>query len=85
MYKKFILTKKLDKVMQFCCKYTDQVRLNKFAMELSNKGIKLMISNSDTSFIRELYKDFNISTITIKYPISNYRRTSNEVLITNYV
>ncbi len=42
----------------------DQVRLNKFAMELSNKGIKLMISNSDTSFIRELYKDFNISTYT---------------------
>ncbi|WP_417904514.1 hypothetical protein [Candidatus Tisiphia endosymbiont of Micropterix aruncella] len=22
MYKKFILAKKLDKVMQFCCKYT---------------------------------------------------------------
>lgn len=62
----------------------DQIRLNKFAMELSNKGIKLMISNSDTSFIRELYKNFNISTITIKYPISNYRRTSNELLITNY-
>lgn len=62
----------------------DQVRLNRFAMELSNKGTKLMISNSDTSFIRELYKDFNISTITIKYSISNYRRTSNEVLITNY-
>ncbi|WP_375319185.1 DNA adenine methylase [Candidatus Tisiphia endosymbiont of Oplodontha viridula] len=62
----------------------DQVRLKIFAMELSNKGIKLMISNSDTSFIRELYKDFNISTITIKYSISNYRRTSNEVLITNY-
>lgn len=62
----------------------DQVRLKSFAIELSNKGSKLMISNSDTSFIRELYKDFNISTITIKYSISNYRRTSNEVLITNY-
>ncbi|WP_375327469.1 DNA adenine methylase [Candidatus Tisiphia endosymbiont of Nemotelus uliginosus] len=62
----------------------DQIRLKNFAKELSDKGVKLMISNSDTSFIRSLYKDFNISTITIKYSMSNGKRISNELLITNY-
>lgn len=62
----------------------DQIRLKDFATELSNKGVVLMISNSDTDFIRDLYKDFNVTTITIKYSISNYRKESNELLITNY-
>jgi DNA adenine methylase len=67
----------------------DQVRLKNCAKELSNKGVKLMISNSDTSFIRDLYKDFNISTITAKYSMpngisSNAKRIANELLITNY-
>ncbi|MFP3017928.1 MAG: DNA adenine methylase [Candidatus Tisiphia sp.] len=62
----------------------DQVRLSNFAKELSNKGVKLMLSNSDTSFIRDVYKGFNISTITVKYSMSNYRKISNELLITNY-
>ena len=62
----------------------DQVRLRNFVLNLSNKGVKIMISNSDTDFIRDLYKDFNISNITIKYSISNYTRESGELLITNY-
>jgi DNA adenine methylase len=62
----------------------DQVRLKNFAEHLSNNGVKLMISNSDTDFIRNLYKDFNISSINIKYSISNYQRESQELLITNY-
>lgn len=62
----------------------DQVRLKNFAEHLSNNGVKLMISNSDTDFIRNLYKDFSINAIAIKYAISNYRRESQELLITNY-
>ncbi len=62
----------------------DQVRLKNFAEHLSNKGVKLMISNSNTDFIRDLYKDFNLSTITVKYSISNCRRESSELLIKNY-
>lgn len=62
----------------------DQVRLKNFAEHLSNKGVKLMISNSNTNFIRNLYKDFSMSTITIKYSLSNHRRESCELLITNY-
>ncbi len=34
----------------------DQIRLRNFALELSNKGVKLMLSNSDTDFIRDLSK-----------------------------
>ncbi|WP_425364411.1 hypothetical protein [Candidatus Tisiphia endosymbiont of Mystacides longicornis] len=36
MYKKFILTKKLDKVMQFCCKYTLQQNINFLPFQLVN-------------------------------------------------
>lgn len=62
----------------------DQVRLKNFAEHLSNKGVKLMISNSNTDFIKNLYKNFNISTITIKYSLPNRRKESCELLITNY-
>ncbi len=43
-----------------------------------------MISNSDTPFIRDLYQGFNISTVDIKYSIPEKRKTSYEVIITNY-
>jgi DNA adenine methylase len=38
----------------------DQERLRDFALVLKKKGVNVMISNSDTRFINELYKDFNI-------------------------
>ena len=43
----------------------EQIRLRDFVEELSSKKVKVMISNSDTAFIRNLYKNFNISTIEI--------------------
>ncbi|CAK6517587.1 MAG: Site-specific DNA-methyltransferase (adenine-specific) [Rickettsia helvetica] len=63
---------------------SEQTRLRDFALELNNKRVKIMISNSDTPFIRNLYKNFNISTIKVKYSMSEHNKTVDEVVITNY-
>ncbi|KDO03557.1 DNA adenine methylase [Rickettsia tamurae] len=63
----------------------EQIRLRDFAKELNNKGVKTMISNSDTPFIRDLYQGFNIRTVDIKYSIPQQRKISYEVIITNYL
>lgn len=62
----------------------EQMRLRDFAKELDNQGVKFMISNSDTTFIRNLYQDFNINTIQVTYSMPQQRKTSYEVIITNY-
>ncbi len=62
----------------------EQTRLKDFATELNDKNVKIMISNSDTPFIRNLYKNFNISTIKVKYSMPEHNKISDEVVITNY-
>ena len=62
----------------------EQVRLRNFAQNLSSKSIKIMLSNSDTPFIRSLYQSFNIRTISIKYSIPEKPQSTSELLITNY-
>ncbi|WP_231966162.1 hypothetical protein [Orientia tsutsugamushi] len=37
-----------------------------------------------TAFIRDLYKDFNINTVTVVYSINEQRNPVNELIITNY-
>lgn len=43
-----------------------------------------MLSNSDTEFIRTLYKDFFIRNIQTKYSIRQKNKLASEVIITNY-
>ncbi len=67
----------------------DQVRLRDFAVKLGKEGVHVMLSNSDTPFIRDLYKDkaFTIGTVQAPRMINckpNKRGTVSEVLITNY-
>ncbi|CAK6889138.1 Site-specific DNA-methyltransferase (adenine-specific) [Rickettsia helvetica] len=62
----------------------EQTRLKDFATELNDKGVKIMVSNSNTPFIRNLYKNFNISTIKVKYSMPEHNKISDEVVITNY-
>ena len=62
----------------------EQIRLRDFATELDNKAVKFMISNSNTPFIRNLYKDFNIDTIKVKYSLPQTKKNTDEVIITNY-
>ena len=65
----------------------DQERLAKVFKELSQKGVKVMLSNHNTDFIQELYKDYNFHIIKAKRNINskgNKRGSVEEVIITNY-
>ena len=65
----------------------DQIRLKYVFAELAERGVKVMLSNSDCEFIRELYRDFNISLITASRLINSNgtkRGKITEVLITSY-
>ncbi|MEI2582991.1 DNA adenine methylase [Scytonema sp. PRP1] len=65
----------------------EQYRLRDVFVELAQRGVQVMLSNSDTSFIRNLYKDFHIHTILAGRAInSNAKKRGkiNELLVTSY-
>lgn len=66
--------------------YDDHVRLSKLFRELTNRGCYCMLTNHDTSLIRELYKDFRIEVVDVRRSINRNGsdRTGKEVIITNY-
>ena len=65
----------------------EQIRLARLYKKLSDKGVFVMLSNHNTSFINELYKDFNIHVVNAKRMINSKadgRGGVEEVIITNY-
>ncbi len=66
----------------------DQAELAQTFAELDKKGVKVMLSNSNTPIIHELYKGFNIKIIHASRAInckgSKRGKEANEVLVTNY-
>lgn len=67
----------------------DQQNLSEFCRELNKKGVKVMLSNSNTKFIRDLYKGaaFKISIVNAPRLVNckpNGRNSVEEVIITNY-
>ncbi len=65
----------------------DQKRLFECYKKLDKKGVKVMLSNHNTPFINELYKNYNITVIYAKRSVnSNGRKRGNveETIITNY-
>jgi len=65
----------------------DQVRLRDTFTELAERGVKVMLSNSDCLFIRELYQAFNIYKISASRAINSAaerRGKIAEVLITSF-
>lgn len=60
----------------------EQIRLKNFADDLNKNGTRFGVSNSDTPFIRELYKDYTINTINTRYQIGRHP-VKTELLITN--
>lgn len=65
----------------------EQIRLRDVFVELAQRGVQVMLSNSDCDFIRDLYQDFEIHTIWAARMInSNARRRGKirEVLVTSY-
>ena len=66
----------------------EQARLARVFKELDQKGCFVMLSNHNTDFINELYKDYHIHVIEAKRSINangKKRGKVEEVIITNYV
>lgn len=64
----------------------DQIKLKDVCVELAKRKVKVLQSNSDCPFIRELYRDFKIYEIKASRAINskaNKRGKISEVLITN--
>ncbi|HTL89615.1 MAG TPA: DNA adenine methylase [Leptolyngbya sp.] len=64
-----------------------QIQLRDVVTELRDRGVKVMLSNSDCPFVRELYKEFNIHTIYATRNINcnaEKRGKITEVLVTTY-
>lgn len=65
----------------------EQIRLKNCCDELTRRKIKFLLSNSATDFIKELYKEYDISIVKAKRRISadsSKRGAIEEVLIRNY-
>ena len=65
----------------------NQIELSETCKELDSKGVKFMLSNSATEFIKELYKEFNIEIVSAKRSINSNgkgRGNVNEVIVRNY-
>lgn len=65
----------------------EQIRLRDVFQELAQRGVKVMLSNSDCEFIRQLYSDFKIHKISATRAINSNaqkRGKISEVLVTSY-
>jgi DNA adenine methylase len=71
----------------YCFAENQQVKLRDVFVTLAERGVKVMLSNSDCPFIRDLYSSFNIHTISAARSInSNVKKRGKitEVLVTSY-
>lgn len=65
----------------------EQIRLKEVICSLDKKGAKFMMSNHDTPFIREAYKDFSFIEVNVQRCIGSKVSSRNlvpELLIKNY-
>ena len=65
----------------------DQIRLRDICIDLDNRGVKWMLSNSSADAVYSLYTGFNIDEVDAKRKVSasvSGRRKVKEVLIRNY-
>ncbi|MBN4089373.1 Dam family site-specific DNA-(adenine-N6)-methyltransferase [Mycoplasma enhydrae] len=65
----------------------EQQRLFEAYKKLDERGAFLMLSNHNTQYINELYKDYNINIVKVKRLIGSNvdsRKFVEEVIITNY-
>ena len=64
-----------------------QVRLAEVYKELSDRGVKVMLSNHNTSLIMEIYKGFKIKKVRARRNVNSKgsgRGMIDEVVILNY-
>jgi Site-specific DNA methylase len=63
------------------------VELKELCDELTDRGVKWMLSNSATEFIRELYADYYVDIVGASRAINSVaskRGKVDEVLVRNY-
>ena len=65
----------------------DHERLASLFKRLADKGVRCMLTNHDTPFIRDLYKDFKIETVNVRRSINRNTsgRTGTELIVTSYL
>ena len=66
---------------------SEQLRLKRCCDELTQRGVKFMLSNSATEFIKELYQEYDITIVKAKRAINadaSKRGAIEEVLVRNY-
>ena len=66
---------------------SEQIRLKQCCDNLTRRGIKFMLSNSATDFIKDLYREYNIDFVKANRVINadaSKRGAIEEVLIRNY-
>ena len=61
----------------------DHLRLRDFVIELSKKGVNVMLSNSYTKFLIDIYKNFNVEKISTNKSFNRSKKRL-EILVTNY-
>lgn len=65
----------------------DQIRLKKSCDELTRRGVKFLLSNSATAFIKDLYRDYAVTSVYAKRSVNSdadRRGAVEEVLVRNY-
>lgn len=65
----------------------DQEHLAEVFRQLAEQGVRVMLSNSDCEFVRDLYRDFKLHTIQAARMINSHsgrRGKISELLITSY-
>ena len=80
-------TSKFTNYSRYSFSEADQIRLKEVFVELSDRGVRVMLSNSDCPFIRDLFNGFNIHTINANRNINcnaEKRGKITEVLVTSY-
>ena len=65
----------------------DQLRLRNVCNALNDKGVKFLLSNSSSDFIKDIYSDYNIHVVQANRAVnsdSSKRGQVEEFLISNY-
>ena len=65
----------------------EHIQLADFCHKIHAKGAYFMLSNSDTPFVRKLYKSYNIETVSASRSVSckaHQRGKEDELIIRNY-
>ncbi len=78
---------KADSFTAYTADEFDHGSLSAYAVELSERGCYVMLSNADTPRVRRLYPNWNLHEVTCSRPISSdgaKRGKVAELIITNY-